>query len=241
MYFESTTKQLKRYTKTIWGKTMSPEDKQFAVIGLGRFGMSLCQELSERGAQVLAIDLDETCVRKAADVATQAVVADCSNEATISELKLDDYDLVMVSIGEDVNASILTTLLLKEAGVKTVWVKAKDTPHSKILSKIGADKIIRPERDMGIRIARNMLDKRIFEFSELGSGISLAEVVVTAKNMGRKISEHPCGSHKETQVLALKRGPEVRKDPDPSTELQVGDILIITGPEKILTETLRKL
>lgn len=220
---------------------MSPENKQFAVIGLGRFGMSLCEELSQRGAQVLAVDINETCVRKAADVATQAVVADCSNEATIAELKLDDYDLVMVAIGDDVNANILTTLLLKDAGVKTVWVKAKDTPHCKILNKIGADKIIRPERDMGMRIARNMLDKRIFEFSDLGSGISLAEVVVSGKNMGRTLAEHPCAGHKDTQVLALKRGPEIHKAPTPDTTLQVGDILIMTGPENILTTTLRML
>lgn len=241
MFLQSTTKQIKHYSKVMWGKKMNAEDKQFAVIGLGRFGMSLCEELSERGAQVLAIDINEICVRQAADIATQAVVADCSNEATIAELKLDDYDFVMVAIGDDINANILTTLLLKDAGVKTVWVKAKDTPHCKILSKIGADKIIRPERDMGIRIARNMLDKRVFEFSELGSGISLAEVVVTARNMGKPLSQHPCANSDETQVLALKRGPEVRKAPDMDMEMQVGDILIITGPEDVLSETLRKL
>ena len=147
----------------------------------------------------------------------------------------------MVSIGDDINSSILTTLLLKDAGVRTVWVKAKDDPHSKILSKIGADRIIRPERDMGIRIARNMLDKRVFEFSALGSGLALAEIVVAVKNMGRKISQHPCCLDEGTQVLALKRGPEVRVAPDPETELRIGDILIITGLEKILSETIRKL
>ncbi|MDP2516027.1 TrkA family potassium uptake protein [Photobacterium damselae subsp. piscicida] len=220
---------------------MSPEDKQFAIVGLGRFGMSLCKELSAQGAQVLAVDLNEACVKKAADIATQAVVADCSNDETVAELKLDDYDIVMVSIGEDVNASILTTLVLKEAGVKAVWVKAKDDHHAKILSKIGADRIIRPERDMGMRIARNMLDKRIFEFSDLGSGICLTEIVVSRKNMGKQLCEHPCCRRQELQLLALKQGPEVRKNPESGTQLQIGDILIVTGPQAILTETLRHL
>ncbi|EAS41482.1 TrkA family potassium uptake protein [Photobacterium profundum] len=220
---------------------MGPEQKQFAIIGLGRFGMALCEELSQEGAQVLAVDINETNVKKVADIATQAVVADCSNEETISELKLDDYDLVMVSIGEDVNASILTTLVLKEAGVKSVWVKAKDRYHAKILTKIGADKIIRPERDMGIRIARNMLDKRIFEFADLGSGIALAEVLISCKHLGSKLKNHPCYIKPETTLLALKRGPEIRKDPSPDTELETGDLLIITGPKGKLTDILRHL
>lgn len=139
-------------------------DKQFAVIGLGRFGLSVCKELQDSGAQVLAVDIDEEKVKEAAAFVSQGIVANCANEETVVELRLDDYDMVMVSIGADVNSSILATLVVKEAGAKTVWVKANDKFHGKILSKIGADHIIMPERDMGIRVARKMLDKRVLEF-----------------------------------------------------------------------------
>lgn len=148
---------------------MAAESKQVAVIGLGRFGMALCYELNQQGAEVLAIDINEDLVRKAADHVTQAIVADCSNEDTVSELKLDDYDIAMVAIGDNVNASILTTLILKESGVKLVWVKAKDRYHAKILHKIGADRVVMPETEMGQRIARIMLDTRIFHYLELAA------------------------------------------------------------------------
>ena len=113
-------------------------DKQYAVIGLGRFGLSVCKELQSSGAQVLAVDIDEERVKEAAAIVSQAIVANCTSEETVKELRLDEYDMVMVSIGSDVNSSILTTLVVKESGAKTVWVKANDKSHGKILSKIGA-------------------------------------------------------------------------------------------------------
>lgn len=220
---------------------MASENKYIVIIGLGRFGMSLCHELSQGGAQVLAIDIDEKNVRKAAEFATEAIIADCSDEETISELKLDDYDLAMVAIGDDVNASILTTLVLKEAGVKTVWVKAQDASHAKILSKIGADKVIQPERDMGIRIAHYMLDQNIFEFIDLGSGIALAEVSVSEKYLGSDLIEHPCSKRRSINLLALKRGADVDKSPSPCTVFEKGDMLIVTGQKDKLIDVLKRL
>lgn len=170
---------------------MSQSDKQYAVIGLGRFGMSICEELSAQGAEVLAIDINEELVQKASDVATQAIVADCINEETLSELHLQDYDLVVVAIGEKVKNSIMATLLLKESGVKKVWVKANDRFHARILQKVGADKIILPERDMGVRIARSIMDIRVFDFLELGSEQAITEFVIGNKNMGHKLQELP--------------------------------------------------
>jgi len=220
---------------------MKLNNKQFAVIGLGRFGMALCQELTSQGAQVLAVDVVESHVKKAAEFVSHAVVADCSDEETVLELKLDDYDIVMVAIGDDVNTSIFTTLVLKESGVKAVWVKAKDKYHAKILKKIGADKIISPERDMGIRIARNMLDQRIFDYLPLGSGLAIAEVVVGGKHFGEMINQHPCCQSEETSVLAYKRGPTLHNHPDPTTKLEIGDILIVAGQEDQIIEQLKNL
>ena len=102
---------------------MKTGDKQFAVIGLGRFGLAVCKELQDSGSQVLAVDINEDRVKEAAGFVSQAIVANCTHEETVAELKLDDYDMVMIAIGADVNASILATLIAKEAGVKSVWVK----------------------------------------------------------------------------------------------------------------------
>ncbi|WP_120513144.1 potassium channel family protein [Photobacterium salinisoli] len=220
---------------------MAAESKQVAVIGLGRFGMALCYELNQQGAEVLAIDINEDLVRKAADHVTQAIVADCSIEDTVSELKLDDYDIAMVAIGDNVNASILTTLILKESGVKQVWVKAKDRYHAKILHKIGADRVVMPETEMGQRIARIMLDTRIFHYLELGSGLAIAEVVVLTTMMGHPLSSHPCCQGQHTQLLALKRGPELRPQPAKDTRMEIGDILIIAGPESELSELFKRI
>lgn len=220
---------------------MNLSEKQFAVIGLGRFGSALCEELRLQGAQVLALDIAEDKVSKLVDVVSHAVVADCSNEATVAELKLDEYDIVMVSIGDDVNASILTTLVLKEAGVRAVWVKAKDKYHAKILNKIGADKIISPERDMGIRIARNMLDKRVFDYLQLGSGLAIAEVVITRENFGVPLGQHICVKKSSIDVLAVKRGPIIHRDFGMDVPLEIGDILIVAGKEEELADRLKHL
>ncbi|MDA7746249.1 TrkA family potassium uptake protein [Psychromonas sp.] len=218
---------------------MKIDKKQFAVIGLGRFGLALCEELMTQGAQVLALDIDENRVKLAADIASQAIIADCSNEDTIAELKLDEYDIVMVAIGEDMNTSILTSLILKESGVKTVWVKSKDKFHTKILKKIGVDKIINPERDMGIRVARSMLDKRIVDFLVLGSGLAIAEVVIGSQYSGQSIESHPCTKSEKLKVLGYKRGATIYDQPSLSDGLEIGDILIVAGDEKILQEKLR--
>ncbi len=220
---------------------MKISDKQFAVVGLGRFGLSVCQELVDSGAQVLAIDVNEDKVKAVAQFVTQAIVANCSIEDTVKELKLSDYDMVMVSIGEDVNASILTTLVMKESGVKSVWVKANDKFHAKILQKIGADHVIMPERDMGIRVARKMLDKRVLEFQELGSNLAMTEVVIGSRLMGKSIGQLSLCQNEEIQILGYKRGPEILKDPDLDKILEIGDMLIVAGPKDVLMAKLKSL
>ena len=108
--------------------SMNMEKKQFAVIGLGRFGLALCEELMDQGAQVLALDIDEERVKLAAETSSHAIIADCSDEETVAELKLDEYDIVMVAIGDDINTSVLATLVLKELGVKNVFVFVNASP-----------------------------------------------------------------------------------------------------------------
>lgn len=220
---------------------MKISDKQFAVIGLGRFGLSVCQELTGSGAQVLAVDINEDKVKAVAQFVTQAIVANCTLEDTVAELKLSDYDMVMISIGEDVNASILTTLIMKESGVKSVWVKANDKFHAKILQKIGADHVIMPERDMGVRVARKMLDKRVLEFQELGSNLAMTEIVIGSRLMGKTLGELSLCQNEEIQVLGFKRGPEILKEPPLDRVMEIGDMVIVAGSKDVLMAKLKAL
>ncbi|ASC56627.1 TrkA family potassium uptake protein [Vibrio vulnificus] len=220
---------------------MRRAEKQFAVIGLGRFGLAVCQELTDSGAQVLAIDVNEERVKLAASFVTQALVANCTHEETMAELKLDDYDMVMVAIGADMNSSILATLIAKEAGVKSVWVKANDKFQARVLQKIGADHIIMPERDMGIRVARKMLDKRVLEFHPLGSGLAMTEFVVGSRLMGKTLGELALCKVPGVQVLGFKRGPELVKAPELDVELEIGDMIILVGPQDALANKLSSL
>ncbi|HAS6356107.1 TPA: TrkA family potassium uptake protein [Vibrio vulnificus] len=220
---------------------MRRAEKQFAVIGLGRFGLVVCQELTDSGAQVLAIDVNEERVKLAAGFVTQALVANCTHEETMAELKLDDYDMVMVAIGADMNSSILATLIAKEAGVKSVWVKANDKFQARVLQKIGADHIIMPERDMGIRVARKMLDKRVLEFHPLGSGLAMTEFVVGSRLMGKTLGELALCKVPGVQVLGFKRGPELVKAPELDVELEIGDMIILVGPQDALANKLSSL
>ncbi|MEZ9834668.1 TrkA family potassium uptake protein [Vibrio breoganii] len=220
---------------------MRSAKKQYAVIGLGRFGLSVCQELSRAGAQVLAVDLNEDRVKSAIEFSTEVIVANCTQEETVAELKLEEYDMVMVAIGSDINASILTTLVLKEAHCKTVWVKANDKFHAKILTKVGADRVIMPEKEMGIRIANQMIDKRVKDFHPLGSGLALTEVVVSSNLLGKSLSDMSLCREEGVSVIALKRGPEVIPSPSFEKSLEIGDVIIVVGPEAELAHKLRTL
>ncbi len=220
---------------------MKSAKKQYAVIGLGRFGRSVCQELSAAGAQVLAIDINEDNVKSSMEFSSESIVADCTQEDAVEELKLDEYDLVMVSIGTDINASILTTLVLKEAHCKTVWVKANDKFHAKILQKVGADRVIMPEREMGMRIASQMLDKRVKDFHPLGSGLGITEVVVSASLLGKSLKDFAVCQTEGIKVIALKRGPEVITSPSFDKSLEIGDVIILVGPEVELAQKLKLL
>ncbi|POF56729.1 potassium transporter KtrA, partial [Vibrio vulnificus] len=171
----------------------------------------------------------------------QALVANCTHEETMAELKLDDYDMVMVAIGADMNSSILATLIAKEAGVKSVWVKANDKFQARVLQKIGADHIIMPERDMGIRVARKMLDKRVLEFHPLGSGLAMTEFVVGSRLMGKTLGELALCKVPGVQVLGFKRGPELVKAPELDVELEIGDMIILVGPQDALANKLSSL
>jgi trk system potassium uptake protein TrkA len=139
------------------------------------------------------------------------------------------FDIVFVAIGDNLETSILTTLVLKEAGVKKVWVKARDKFHAKILQKVGADKVINPEWDMGRRVAQSMLDNRLFDYLELGHDMVLTEFVIGLQQNTRTLADLRLLQQSDFQLLAIKRGEVLHNVLTGKMELQLGDILILAG------------
>jgi trk system potassium uptake protein TrkA len=205
--------------------------KEFAVIGLGRFGGSICRALSEEGMEVLAIDIDEDKVNEFANIASHAVVADTTDEAVLKSLGIRNFDHVIVAIGDNIQASILTTLMLKELGVKHITVKAQNDYHEKVLSKIGADYIVHPERDMGKRIAHHIISNNVLDYLELSDEHSIVEIAANGNIAGHSIMELDIRAKYGINIVAIKRNKEIIVSPQANEVIQSGDILIVIGAD----------
>lgn len=203
--------------------------KQFAVIGLGRFGGSLVEEFHYLGVDVMAIDRDEEKVEKYSQFATHAVRANAINENTLKELGIKNMDHVIVSFGHDIETSILTTLLLKELGVKQVWVKASNVYHQRVLEKIGADRVIHPERDMAKRIAHHVISEKIIDYIELSKDHSIVEIVASSKLHNRTLQELDARAKYGCNIIGIQRGENVIVSPAAEEMVYQDDILIVIG------------
>ncbi|EPH99576.1 MULTISPECIES: potassium channel family protein [unclassified Enterococcus] len=180
--------------------------QNFAIIGLGRFGGSICRTLIESGQEVLAIDSNEDRVNEYMNIATHAVVANAQDEMTLRSLGIRNFDHVIIAIGEDIQASILVTLMVKEMGVPSVLAKAQNGYHARVLEKIGADRVVHPERDMGIRIAHNLVSKNILDYLELSEDYSLAEIrVANPKFFNKTLEELNFRQRYDLTVVAIRR------------------------------------
>lgn len=205
--------------------------KEFVVIGLGRFGGSIVSELMELDVDVMAVDISPTLVDEYADIATQAVIADATDESVLKSLGIHTVEHVIVAIGENIQASILTTLILKELGVPKVTVKAQNDHHEKVLKKVGADKIVRPERDMGIRVANNIVSNNILDYLELSEEHSIAEIHVSGKIVGHSLIELDIRAKYGVNIVAIRRDRDILVSPQANEKLQFGDLLIIIGSD----------
>lgn len=205
--------------------------KEFAVIGLGRFGGSICRALSEEGMEVMAIDMDEDKVNEFANVASHAVVGDTTDETVLKSLGIRNFDHVIVAIGDNIQASILTTLILKELGVKFITVKATNDYHEKVLSKIGADRIVHPERDMGKRIAHKIVSNNVLDYLELSDEHSIVEIVANERLHGNSIIDLDIRAKYGINIVAMKRNRDIIVSPQANEIIQKDDILIVIGAD----------
>ncbi|QGQ47019.1 potassium channel family protein [Metabacillus sediminilitoris] len=205
--------------------------KEFAVIGLGRFGGSICRALSEEGLEVMAIDTDEDKVNEFANIASHAVVGDTTDETVLKSLGIRNFDHVIVAIGDNIQASILTTLILKELGVKDITVKATNDYHEKVLSKIGADRIVHPERDMGRRIAHKIISNNVLDYLELSDEHSIVEIVANEKIHGNSIIDLDIRAKYGINIVAMKRNRDIIVSPQANEMIKKNDVLIVIGAD----------
>ncbi|MDI2589590.1 TrkA family potassium uptake protein [Psychrobacillus sp. NEAU-3TGS] len=205
--------------------------KEFVVIGLGRFGGSIVRELIDQGADVMAVDIATERVDEYATIATQAVVADTTDETVLKSLGIRNFEHVIVAIGDDIQSSILTTLMLKEIGVKKITVKAQNDYHEKVLRKIGADQVVHPERDMGIRIANNILSQNVLDYLELSDEHSIMEIKVNEKIAGKSLVDLDIRARYGINIVAIKRGNSINVSPPADENLQLNDVLIMIGAD----------
>ena len=214
--------------------------KEFVVIGLGRFGGSIAKELIQQGAEVMVIDSSSERVDEFSHIATQAIVADTTDEAVIKSLGLWNYDHIIVAIGENIQASILTTLILKECGVKKITVKAQNDYHEKVLKKIGADVVVHPERDMGIRIANNILSNNVLDYLELSDEHSIMEIRANEKLANHTIIDLDIRAKYGVNIVGLKRGEKIIVSPPANEVILEHDVLLVIGADVDINRFVKK-
>lgn len=209
--------------------------KQYLVIGLGRFGMSLARTLVENGYEVLGVDSREENVQEAADVLTQSVQADATDERAMHALGVTNFDVAVVAIGGDIQSSILCTLILKEMGIPYIVAKAQNYNHGKVLTKIGADRVVFPERDMGIRVANNLVTTNLLDYIELSPDFSIMEITAPDFTEGKTLAELKLPNRFGINVIAIKKGADdINITPGAEDVISKGDTLVVVGHNREL-------
>ena len=203
--------------------------KSFIVLGLGRFGTNVATSLFDLGYEVLAVDNKPQIIQEIVSNVTHAVVADATDEAALRSLGVRNFDMAIVAIGDDIEASILTTVILKDLGVQKVLVKANNDLHAKILKKIGADEIVFPEKEMGERIAHNITQSNILDYINLSPEYSIIETTVPKKWNEKTLKEINIRAKYGINIMAVKHGALINIAPNAEDKLYSGDVLVVIG------------
>ncbi|MFB0958097.1 TrkA family potassium uptake protein [Clostridiaceae bacterium HFYG-1003] len=209
--------------------------KQFIVVGLGRFGISVAETLSELGHDVLAIDKDENVIQDIADKVTHAVQLDATDEYALRTLGVRNFDVAVVTIGSNIQASIMITLLLKEAGVKYVICKGQSELHKKVLLKIGADRVVLPEKDMGYRVAHNLVSSNLVDLIELSDDYQIIEMNAPDSWIGRTIKDLDVRANYGITILALRsKTDDINISPTADVVIPPESVIIAVGTNEDL-------
>lgn len=203
--------------------------KTFVVIGLGRFGFAVATELSNLGHEVLAIDGNEDNIQKVAEQVTHAVTGDARDPAVLRTLGVRNYDCAVVAVGDDVGNSALITLNLKDLGVKQVICKAQSHVHRKVLEKIGADRVVFPEHEMGIKLAQSLSSSNILNFIELSDDYGIVEIATPKGWRGKSLKELDVRAKYGVNIIAVRNGDGINVAPGGDYVLTPGDVVVALG------------
>lgn len=202
---------------------------QFVIIGLGRFGSNLGRELIKLGYEVLGVDRDEEKVQELSNVLTHTVVADATEEEVLRSIGARNFDCGVVAIGDDIQASILATILLKDLGVKKVVAKAVSDLHGRVLERVGVDRIIYPERDMGIRVAHQLVSPNLLDFIELSKQYTIAELSVPQCLSGKSLDDVNPRGRFGCSIVAINKPDGIIIAPVAKDVLFVNDVMVVIG------------
>lgn len=210
------------------------EKKQFVVIGLGRFGKSVAMHLEANGCSVMAIDEDQKRLNAVSDYVTSAMCVDIADEEASKDLGLNNFDGAIISLVHSLEKAVLATICAKEHGIKQVIVEAYDETQGKVLSKVGADLIVYPQREMGVHLANNLAFDNFLDSTELTADYSIAEIAVPREWIGKTLIELNLRAKYDLNVIALKRKNTVNVNPEADKPLLEADALMILGKNTIL-------
>nr|WP_314277390.1 TrkA family potassium uptake protein [uncultured Peptostreptococcus sp.] len=210
--------------------------KQFIVIGGGRFGGTTAKTLIESGQEVMLIDIDEDVIQQMSDEIDDTAILDVTDEQAIKSIGLNNFDVAIIAIGGDLRASIMATLIAKEAGVPMVISRAKDSLQANVLKRIGADRVIFPESDMGVKLAKSLAFDNVVDFMELDDTHSVFEVTVPKSWIGKNLIDLMVRKKYNINVVGVKRNDDFQVPPLPSEDFEEGDIIVIAGQTRVIEE-----
>lgn len=208
--------------------------KEYIIIGLGRFGNSVAKQLEANGCKVLAIDRNEQRIRQIAEYVTLAMCLDVADEEALEELGGRNFDGAVISIGHSLDASVLATIWAKEQGIKQVIAKAYDETQGKILAKIGADEIVYPEKETGVHLANNLAFNNLIDTIELSPEYSIAEVTILTDWIGKSLIELKLREKYDVNVIAIRRGGSLILNPAADAPSKKNDVFILLGTNNTL-------
>lgn len=203
--------------------------RQFVIIGCGRFGASVAKTLYKLGYEVMVVDKDINIIQEMSECVTHAIQADASDENALRALGIRNFDVAVITIGTNVQDSIMATLLVKELGVKTVITKAQSEIHGKVLKKIGADKVVFPERDMGVRVAHNLISSNILDVIELMPDYSIIEVVALKEWEDQTLIDLRLPKRLGVSIMAIKTGDKINITPYAQDIIKKDDVVVLLG------------
>jgi trk system potassium uptake protein TrkA len=208
--------------------------KRVVVIGLGIFGFNIAKDLYENGIEVIAVDKDKEVVQKIKDFSTKALLADGTDKEVMESIGIQEDDIVIISFGENLAASTLITLHLKEMKVRNIIVKAPNEDHKRVLEKVGATEVIIPEREMADKVAKSIISPNILDYIPLSEDYTISEIVPPASFMGKTIGDLHLRTRHHIEVIAVRETLPERLTMVPRAEFVIkdSDVLVVIGKEK---------